>query len=132
MLGKPYDLSEVADTLVLWDTQAPPPQEADMTPDQANQLEQLTNAVFFGGTDMGTTPPGAANNSLVAKSDFLLAAVQKLQAPDPAAFVAALVADPDAITKFAAAVAAALPAPPTVDQIAAAVAAHFSGDLKQG
>ena len=102
--------------------------EDDMTPDQANQLEQLYNFVFSGGTDSGPTPPGAPNNSLVNQLKYLQTTAAAIQAPDPAAFAAALAANPAAV----AALAEVLPTPPTADQIAAAVAAHFSGDLKQG
>jgi hypothetical protein len=103
-LGKPYDLSEVTDTLVLWDTQAPRPED-DMTPDQANQLQQISNAIFFGGTSTGDVPPGYPTNALVNKADFankqleaLTQAVAALKAPgavDPAAVAAQLAANPD-------------------------------------
>jgi hypothetical protein len=127
-LGKPYDLSEVSDTLVLWDTQAPAPQEdTDMTPDQANTLDQISNAIFFGGSSTGDVPPGYPNNSLVHKADFtnkqlegLAAAVAALQAPavDPAA--------------LAAAVTTALQTPAVVQAVAAAVVAQIGTDLKNG
>jgi len=73
--------------------------EDDMDANQANQLEQVYNAMFFGGTDMGTTPPNAASNSLVAKVDSLLATVGGITAPaiDAAALAAAVktaLADP--------------------------------------
>jgi hypothetical protein len=102
--------------------------EDDMTPDQANQLQQVYSFIFEGGTDSGPIPPGAPNNSLVSQLAYVQETAAALQAPDPAAFVAALAANPAAL----AALAAVLPKAPTVDQIAAAVAVHFSGDLKQG
>jgi len=102
--------------------------EDDMTPDQANQLQQVYDFIFNGGTDSGPTPPDAPNNSLVSQLAYVQATAAALQSPDPAALVAALAANPAAL----AALAAVLPKPPTADQIAAAVAAHFSGDLKQG
>lgn len=38
-----------------------PPQEEDMTPDQAAQLQQVYNAIFFGGNSMGATATAKVN-----------------------------------------------------------------------
>jgi len=102
--------------------------EGDMDGNQANQLEQVYNFIFNGGTDSGPTPPGATDNSLVSQLKYLQGVVAAVQAPDPAAFVAALAANPDAVR----ALAAVLPTPPTADQIAAAVAKHLGADLQAG
>lgn len=82
---------------------------ADMDATQANQLQQIYNAVFYGGDSMGQAAPGessngiadtldflgkqaAAQNALAGKVDALAAAVAKLTAPaiDPAALNAAV------------------------------------------
>jgi hypothetical protein len=118
-LGKPYDLSEVSDSLVLWDTRAPVPiPEDDMTPDQANTLDQISNAIFFGGSDTGDVPPGYPNNSIVHKVDFtnkqlaaLAKAVAAIQAPaaiDPGAVATQLAGDPQFVTALAHALAVEL------------------------
>ena len=109
--------------------------EDDMTPDQANQLEQLYNAVFFGGDSMGATPAGAANNSIVSKADALLAAVggftavpgELVTVEQDIAHLVAPTIDPGA---FAAAVKAALQDPAVIAPIASAVVAQIGADLK--
>jgi len=130
-LRRPYDLSEVADTLTLWDTQTST--EDDMFSDQDRSvLDNVSAFLFEGGTSSGDTPPGGTNNSLVQKVDFLIDALQKVQTPDPAAFVAAFAANPQAMDALATALAGKLPAVPTVDEIAAAVATHFGTALDKG
>lgn len=81
--------------------------EDDMTPDQANTLAQISNAIFAGGTDTGDTPPGYPNNAIVHKLDaankqlaVLAQAAAAFQAPgavDPAAVAAQLAANPQFI-----------------------------------
>lgn len=74
---------------------------ADMDATQANQLQQIYNAVFYGGDSMGQAAPGEASNgiadtldflgkqaaaqtALAGKLDALAAQVGKLTAPAPA------------------------------------------------
>lgn len=94
--------------------------------DQARILNDVANLYslgFFGGPSCGTTPPGAQNNSLVSKLDFLVAAAQH-PAPAPSIDVTALAAAIDAHLNATAA--------PTADTIAAAVTAHLAADLAKG
>jgi hypothetical protein len=93
MLGKPYDLSEVTDSLNLWDTQEA---MVSLTPQEDNELLQLYNAMFNGGSSMGITPSGATNNSLVSKLDYLITTLGQLATPtvDATALAAALAANP--------------------------------------
>lgn len=103
-LGKPYDLSEVSDSLVLWDTQAPAPQEDDMfSDDDRSVLDNVSAYIFEGGTDSGITPPGGANNGLVAKVDYLVEQVQQFQGSqaDPVAVAANLAGNPQFIASLA-------------------------------
>ena len=71
-----YDLSAVADYWPGID----PHQEADMDANQAEQLQQLTNAVFYGGESMGQTAPGENSNSIAASLDYLVKEVPQLAA----------------------------------------------------
>lgn len=144
MLGKPYDLSEVADSLVLWDTQGAQMEQTDKVignlsrgntvGDVLADLSNLRDELYLAaGTDSNNPPPAGSRLAIVlSQIADIHTKVTALAVPDPAAFVAALVANPDAITKFAQAVAAALPAPATADQIATAEAKHLGADLAQG
>jgi len=91
-LGRGYDLSQVADGLVLWDTQAPAVEDDMFSDNDRSVLDNVSAFLFEGGTSSGMTPPGGANNGLVQKVDYLLAEVPKLQAPsvDPVALAAAV------------------------------------------
>lgn len=145
MLGKPYDLSEVADSLVLWDTQGVPQMEqtdkvignlsrgntvGDVLADLSNFRDEFYLAP---GTD-SNNPPAAGSRLDVLFSQLadIQTKVGAIAVPDPNAIAAALASNSAAMTQIADAVAAKLPAAPTADQIAAAVAAHFSNDLKTG
>lgn len=112
-----YDVSIVAD---YWPGVDPVPttQGADMTPDQANQLAQLYNAMFVGGPSMGSVQPGAADDSLAASITAIGAQVAKLAAPtvDPVAIANALAGN----TVFIAAIASAVVAQVGVDLAAKA------------
>jgi hypothetical protein len=112
-----YDVSIVADYWPGVDP-APTTQGADMTPDQANQLAQLYNAMFLGGPSMGAVQPGAADDSLAASIVAIGAQVAKLATPtiDPVAVANALADN----TAFIAAIASAVVAQVGVDLAAKA------------
>lgn len=48
----------------------------DMSAETENQVLQIYNAIFKGGSSCGTVPPGFATNSIVNKLDYLIAKVQ--------------------------------------------------------
>jgi hypothetical protein len=82
-------------------------EEDDMSAIAENQIKQVYDAMFHGGDDCGTIPPGKPTNSIVNKLDYLIARAQ-----------AGVTADVDEAA-IAAEVAAALP---SAAQIAEAVA----------
>lgn len=145
MLGKPYDLSEVSDSLVLWDTQGAPQMEqtdkvignrsrGNTVGDVLADLSNLRDEFYLPpGTD-SNNPPAAGSRFDVLFSQLadVQAKVDAFAVPDPTAIANALASNAAAMTQIADAIAAKLPASPTADQIAAAVAAHISTDLKQG
>lgn len=108
--------------------------------DILTDLGRLRDALFGDPTALAPFPATSPLQQLVALAaahvptelTSIAAEMGQIGAPDPAAFVAALVADTAALQQFAQAVAPLIPAPPTADQIAAAVAKHLGADLQGG
>lgn len=101
-----------------------------MTPEQEaellNQSLNVYDGLFFGGTSMGATPPGAKTNSLVDKLDYLITAVGTLAAPvDVKALAATVVAG--LTPAIDAAIAAGQPV--DYDKVATVVEQHLAATL---
>lgn len=125
-----YDLSAVAD---YWPGIDPTP-EADMDAAQANQLQQVYNAIFYGGESMGEVPPGEPVNGIAASLDYLAKQGAKLDAvttqvtglAEQVKALAVPTVDPAALD---AAVKAALTDPAVLKGLAHALAVELHGDL---
>lgn len=93
--SKPYDMNAFRGTLSELKALIGGGGDDDMTPEEHAMLQGIRDAIFYGGSDIGTTPVGYQDNSLKSKLDALLSAAKTpapvaLSGEDRAAIVAAL------------------------------------------
>lgn len=98
-----------------------PTGDADMTPEQANELHQLYEGMFHGGTSMGQVPPGQPTNSITSHVAYVEGTLAQLAAAPAGGGQVDLVALADKVSALADAV-NQLMTRPLVDAVAVAEA----------